>query len=107
MCNGVGVLSSGREGACLEPEMQSASEALWPLPVPEDVSFCSPHSHLHTSLRGIWKPRWLLQMLWPIITILFCLLVCLLVGLVVVAWFLVFYEIVLSFEFTFEVQLYF
>jgi hypothetical protein len=31
---------------CLEPEKGSASEALWLPPVPEAVSFCSPHSHL-------------------------------------------------------------
>jgi hypothetical protein len=31
---------------CLEPENGAASEALWLLPVPEAVSFCSPHSHL-------------------------------------------------------------
>jgi hypothetical protein len=31
---------------CLEPETWSASEALWLPPVPEAVSFCSPHSHL-------------------------------------------------------------
>jgi hypothetical protein len=30
----------------LEPEKGAASEALWLLPVPEAVSFCSPHSHL-------------------------------------------------------------
>jgi hypothetical protein len=31
---------------CLEPEIGSTSEALWLLPVPEAVSFYSPHSHL-------------------------------------------------------------
>jgi hypothetical protein len=31
---------------CLEPKMGSATEALWYLPVPEAISFCSPHSHL-------------------------------------------------------------
>jgi hypothetical protein len=31
---------------CLEPEMGSAPEAVWLLPVLEAVSFCSPHSHL-------------------------------------------------------------
>jgi hypothetical protein len=42
-----GHLSSGREGAgCLEPEKRVSSEVLWLLPVPEAVSFCSPHSHL-------------------------------------------------------------
>jgi hypothetical protein len=30
---------------CLETETRSASEALCFLPVPEAVSFCSPHSH--------------------------------------------------------------
>jgi hypothetical protein len=31
---------------CLEAEMGSAPEAVWLLPVPEAVSFYSPHSHL-------------------------------------------------------------
>jgi hypothetical protein len=31
---------------CLEPETGTVSEALLVLPVPEAVSFCSPHSHL-------------------------------------------------------------
>ena len=38
---------AGKVLRCLEPEMGSAPEAVWPLPVPEAVSFCSPHSHLH------------------------------------------------------------
>ena len=37
---------SGKVPGCLEPETGSASEALWLLPVPEAVSFRSPHSHL-------------------------------------------------------------
>ena len=37
---------AGKVSECLEPEMGSATEALWLLPVPEVVSFCSPHSHL-------------------------------------------------------------
>ena len=37
----------GKVPGCLEPEKGFASEALWLLPVPEAVSFCSPHSHLH------------------------------------------------------------
>jgi hypothetical protein len=36
----------GKVPGCLEPEMGSASQSLWLLPVPEAVSFCSPHSHL-------------------------------------------------------------
>ena len=36
---------AGKVPGCLEPEKVSASEALWLLPVPEAVSFCSPHSH--------------------------------------------------------------
>ena len=40
-------LSSGSEvSGHLEPETGSATEALWLLPVPEAVSFRSPHSHL-------------------------------------------------------------
>ena len=31
---------------CLVPEKWAASEALWLLPVPEAVSFCSVHSHV-------------------------------------------------------------
>jgi hypothetical protein len=31
---------------CLEPEKGAASKALWLPPVPEAVSFCSPHSYL-------------------------------------------------------------
>ena len=30
----------------MEPETRFAPEAVWLLPVPEAVSFCSPHSHL-------------------------------------------------------------
>ena len=37
---------AGMVPGCLEPEMGPAPEALWLLPVPETVSFCSPHSHL-------------------------------------------------------------
>ena len=37
---------AGKVPGCLEPEKVSASEALWLLPVPEAVRFCSPHSHL-------------------------------------------------------------
>jgi hypothetical protein len=37
---------AGKEPGCLEPELWSAPEALWVLPDPEAVSFCSPHSHL-------------------------------------------------------------
>jgi hypothetical protein len=39
-------LLAGKVMGCLEPEMGFATEALWLLPVPEVVSFCSPHSHL-------------------------------------------------------------
>jgi hypothetical protein len=38
---------AGKVLRCLEPEKGAASEALWLLPVPETVSFCSPHSRLH------------------------------------------------------------
>ena len=38
---------AGKVPRCLEPKKGAASEALWLLPVPEAVSFCSPHSHLH------------------------------------------------------------
>jgi hypothetical protein len=37
---------AGKVPGCLEPKKGAASEALWLLPVPEAVSFCSPHSHL-------------------------------------------------------------
>jgi hypothetical protein len=37
---------AGKVPGCLEPEMGSVSEAVSLLPVPETVSFCSPHSHL-------------------------------------------------------------
>jgi hypothetical protein len=37
---------AGKVPECLEPETGSASEALWLPPIPEAVSFCSPHSHL-------------------------------------------------------------
>jgi hypothetical protein len=37
---------AGKVPGCLDPEMRSASEALWLPPVPETVSFCSPHSHM-------------------------------------------------------------
>jgi hypothetical protein len=47
---------------CLEPKMGSAPEAVWPLPVPKDVSLCSPLSPEQTSLRGIREPRWLLAL---------------------------------------------
>jgi hypothetical protein len=36
----------GKVPSCLEPEMGSASETVWFLPVPESVSFCSPQSYL-------------------------------------------------------------
>ena len=36
----------GKVPGCLEPETGSVSEAVLLLPVPEAVSFCSPHSHL-------------------------------------------------------------
>jgi hypothetical protein len=36
---------------CLEPKNGTASEALWLLPVPDAVTFCSPHSHL---CRLLW-----------------------------------------------------
>jgi hypothetical protein len=43
-----GHLSSGRDGARMSgAQNRSASEAMWLLTVPEAVSFCSPHSHLH------------------------------------------------------------
>ena len=38
---------AGKVPGCLEPETGSVSEAVLLLPVPEAVSFCSPHSHLH------------------------------------------------------------
>ena len=37
---------------CLEPETESALEALFLPPVPEAVSFCSPHSHLYRLVSG-------------------------------------------------------
>jgi hypothetical protein len=37
---------AGKVSGCLEPETRSAPEALWLPPVPEAVSFCSPHSLL-------------------------------------------------------------
>jgi len=37
---------AGKVPGCLEPEKGAASEALWLLPVPDVVSFCSPHSHM-------------------------------------------------------------
>jgi hypothetical protein len=37
---------AGKVPGCLEPQMRSAPEALWLLPVAEAVSFCSPHSSL-------------------------------------------------------------
>jgi hypothetical protein len=37
---------AGKVPGCLEPKKGAASEALWLPPVPEAVSFCSPHSHL-------------------------------------------------------------
>jgi hypothetical protein len=40
---------AGKVPGCLEPEKGATSEALWLLPVPEAVSFCSPPSHL-------WSP---------------------------------------------------
>jgi hypothetical protein len=42
----VGRTRAGKVPGRLEPETQSAPEALWLPPVPEAVSFCSPHSHL-------------------------------------------------------------
>jgi hypothetical protein len=42
-----GHLSTGREGAGMFGARKgAASEALWLPPVPEAVSFCSPHTHL-------------------------------------------------------------
>ena len=37
---------AGKLPGCLEHKMVSVSEAVLLLPVPEAVSFCSPHSHL-------------------------------------------------------------
>ena len=37
---------AGKVPRYLEPETGSASEAVWLLPVPEAVRFCSPQSHL-------------------------------------------------------------
>ena len=48
---------------CLEPEMGPALEALWPLPDPEAVSFCSPLSPVQISLGRIWEGRLLPRML--------------------------------------------
>ena len=52
-CSGIALLFqagtsplAGKVPRCLEPETGSASEAVWLLPVPEAVSFCSPHSLL-------------------------------------------------------------
>ena len=56
---------AGKVPGCLEPKTRFASEALWVLPVPEAVSLCSPHSHLHRPvLVEPRNPRWLPQMLW-------------------------------------------
>jgi hypothetical protein len=37
---------AGKVPRCLELKKGSAPEAVWLLPVPKAVSFCSPHSHL-------------------------------------------------------------
>jgi hypothetical protein len=37
---------AGKVPRCLEPETRSVLETLWLPPVPEAVSFCSPHSPL-------------------------------------------------------------
>jgi hypothetical protein len=37
---------AGKVPGCLEHKKGSATEVLWLLPVPESVSFYSPHSHL-------------------------------------------------------------
>ena len=37
---------AGKVPEHLEPAIGSASEALWLLPIPEAVIFCSPHSYL-------------------------------------------------------------
>ena len=37
---------AGKVPICLEPKTGSAPEAVWLLPVPETISFYSPHSHL-------------------------------------------------------------
>jgi hypothetical protein len=37
---------AGKVPGYLVPKTGSATEALWLLPIPEAVSFCSPHSHL-------------------------------------------------------------
>jgi hypothetical protein len=51
---------AGKVPGCLEPEIWSAPEALWLLPVLEAVSLCSPHSHLRRPvLAESWNPRWL------------------------------------------------
>jgi hypothetical protein len=47
----------------LEPETRSAPEALLVLPVPEAVSLCSPHSHLHRPvLAETGNPRSLIEL---------------------------------------------
>ena len=59
---------AGKVPGCLEPEIRSAPEALWLLPVPEAVSLCSPHSHLRRPvLAESGNPRWLPQILWSIL----------------------------------------
>jgi hypothetical protein len=52
-CCGKGLLGradtaplAGKVPGSLEHKTWSAPEALWLPPVPEDISFCSPHSHL-------------------------------------------------------------
>jgi hypothetical protein len=42
---------AGKVSGCLGPEKRAFSEALWLLPVPEAVSFCSPHSYLCRILK--------------------------------------------------------
>ena len=37
---------AGKVPRCLEPKTGTVSEALWLLPVPEAVIFCTVHSHL-------------------------------------------------------------
>ena len=54
---------AGKVPGYLEREMGSATEALWLLPVPETVSFCSSHSHLCRLVGTIRKPRSLLYFL--------------------------------------------
>jgi hypothetical protein len=56
---------AGKVPECPEPETRSAAEALWLPPVPEAVSLCSPHPHLHKPvLAESGNPRWLPQLLW-------------------------------------------